>query len=112
MEILALLLSLMILGVTLYMTGMIIPTKLYRHRAVVKEKKVNYRMWWGIDERALQEYARDKEFTVPDEDYILITEKNQIVETTRDLYESVKVGDTITVTVYSNGVRKFIAHDV
>ena len=94
------------LGFILVIVGMLFPMKLFSYQAVVKEKKVRYSAWWGMREPRLITPE-----DTPDHEYILITEKNQKVETSQNLYESIKVGDTITVTFFSDWVHRLIEKD-
>ena len=43
---------------------------------------------------------------IPKTDYLLLMENKKKIETTSQLYHQVKIGDTVEITVYSNGVHR------
>ena len=81
---------LVLIGVILLLVKMSRVRRTSSYSAIVKEKKVKH--------------AMDGVF-IPVSDHIIITETGQRVEAKQSTYNQVKIGDLVTVEVYSNGVH-------
>jgi len=84
------LLALVLIAVILLLVKMSRVRRTSSYSAIVKEKKVKH--------------AMDGVF-IPVSDHIIITETGQRVEAKPSTYNQVKIGDLVTVEVYSNGVH-------
>ena len=84
------LIALVLLAIFLLLVWMSRVRRISSYSAIVKEKKVKHVM--------------DGIF-IPVSDHIIITETGQRVEVKPSTYNQVKVGDLVTVEVYSNGVH-------
>ena len=87
--------SVSILGFLLLLYWMTRVRKVTIYEAVVKEKMRKHAMN-GVG--------------IPSPDYVLVTDKTKRVVTTRDLFDRVNVGDTVIVSVFSNGVHRVIEY--
>jgi len=85
-----------LLGVFLLLVNMTRLRVTSSYKAVVKEKMVKH--------------AMDGVF-IPVSDYIIITEYGQRVEAKPSTYNMVRVGDEVTVDIYSNGVHMLRSRD-
>ena len=88
--------GLVLLGLFLLLVSMTRIRVTSSYKAVVKDKLVKH--------------AMDGVF-IPVSDYIIITEYDQRVEAKPSTYNLVRIGDEVTVDVYSNGVHMLKARN-